>query len=339
MRARILLLFGLLVAANAAAWAAAFLAFAGQPLLLGTALLAWSFGLRHAVDADHIAAIDNVTRKLRQDGRRPLTVGLFFALGHSTVVMLAAAAVAATASLLTTRFEDFRAVGGLIGTTVSALFLFAIAAVNLVSFRDTWRVWRPGAPAAPGHIHDTTILAGGLLARLCRPLFGLIRRPWHMFPLGFLFGLGFDTATEVALLGLSAATAAQGAAHGISLWAILVFPALFAAGMALVDTADGVLMLGAYDWAFVKPRRKLAYNLVLTGASVAVAVVVGGLEVLGLLAERFALRGGLWDAIGAVNDNANSLGFAIVGLFALTWGLAFLLGRRADGPEDSTAAD
>jgi len=341
MKARILLLFGLLAAANAAAWAAAFVAFAGQPLLLGTALLAWSFGLRHAVDADHIAAIDNVTRKLRQDGRRPLTVGLFFALGHSTVVMLAAAAVAATASLLTTRFEDFRAVGGLIGTTVSALFLFAIAAVNLVSFRDTWRAWRPGG--ATGHTHDAatldSTLAGGLLARLCRPLFGLIRRPWHMFPLGFLFGLGFDTATEVALLGLSAATAAQGAAQGVSLWAVLVFPALFAAGMALVDTADGVLMLGAYDWAFVKPRRKLAYNLVLTGASVAVAVVVGGLEVLGLLAERFALRGGLWDAIGAVNANANSLGFAIVGLFALTWGLAFLLGRRADASEDSTAAD
>ncbi len=299
MKARLLLLFGLLAAANAAAWAAAFAVFAGQPLLLGTALLAWSFGLRHAVDADHIAAIDNVTRKLRQDGRRPLTVGLFFALGHSTVVMLAALGVAATASLLTTRFESFREIGGLIGTAVSALFLFAIAAVNLVTFRQTWRQWRDGAaPADAAPPFD-----GGLLARICRPLFGLIRRPWHMFPLGFLFGLGFDTATEVSLLGLSA----TGAAQGLSLWAILVFPALFAAGMALVDTADGVLMLGAYDWAFVKPRRKLAYNLVITGASVVVAVLVGGLEL--------------------ADVELGNLGFAIVGFFALVWAAAFAIGR------------
>lgn len=296
LRARLVLLFGFLVLANLAAWGAAFVVFRGQPLLLGTALLAWSFGLRHAVDADHIAAIDNVTRKLRQDGRRPLTVGLYFALGHSTVVLLAAAIVAATAGLLTEKFDAFRHVGGMIGTLVSALFLFAIAAANLVTFRGTWRAWRYGGDPDPA-------FDGGLLARLCGPLFRLIRQPWHMFPLGFLFGLGFDTATEVSLLGLSATSAA----NGLSLWAILVFPVLFAAGMALIDTADGVLMLGAYDWAFVKPRRKLAYNLVLTGTSVAVAVLVGGLELLGV--------------------EIDGLGFAVVGLFALAWLAALALGR------------
>jgi high-affinity nickel-transport protein len=296
MRTRLIILFGLLAAANLAAWAAAFVVFRDQPLLLGTALLAWSFGLRHAVDADHIAAIDNVTRKLRQDGRRPLTVGLFFALGHSTVVMLAAAGVAAFASLLAGRVADLKEIG-FIGTILSALFLFAIAAVNLVTFRQTWRAWRHGGttPAPP--------LDGGLLARICRPLFGLIKQPWHMYPLGFLFGLGFDTATEVSLLGLSA----TGAAQGMPIWAILVFPALFAAGMALVDTADGVLMLGAYDWAFARPRTKLAYNLVITGASVVVAVGVGGLELLGV--------------------ELGNIGFAIVAFFALAWAAAVAITR------------
>jgi high-affinity nickel-transport protein len=308
MRTRLIVLFGLLGAANLAAWGAALMVFRDQPLLLGTALLAWSFGLRHAVDADHIAAIDNVTRKLRQDGRRPLTVGLFFALGHSTVVMLAAGAVAATASLLSTRFEAFRSIGGLVGTLVSALFLFAIAGVNLVTFRQTWRAWRHRSEADPA-------FDGGLLARLCRPLFRLIDRPWHMFPLGFLFGLGFDTATEVSLLGLSATSAAG----GMSLWAILVFPTLFAAGMALVDTADGVLMLGAYDWAFVQPRRKLAYNLVLTGGSVAVALLVGGLELLGI--------------------EVDGLGFVIVGFFALLLLAALALGRNRGLDDRDAPAD
>jgi high-affinity nickel-transport protein len=217
--------------------------------------------------------------------------------------MLAAAAVAATAGLLSTRFEALREIGGMIGTAVSAFFLFAIAAVNLVTFRQTWHAWRHGR--GDGGEADPAF-DGGLLARVCRPLFRLIGRPWHMFPLGFLFGLGFDTATEVALLGLSATSAAG----GLSFWSILVFPALFAAGMALVDTADGVLMLGAYDWAFVKPRRKLAYNLVLTGSSVAVAVLVGGLELLGV--------------------EMGELGFAIVAFFALVWLAALTVARFND---------
>lgn len=317
LRGPLLRIYALLIAANLAAWTWAFLLFQHRPLFLGTALLAYSFGLRHAVDADHIAAIDNVTRKLMQEGKRPVTVGLFFALGHSAVVVLAAAGVAATATLLTTRFEQFRSVGGVIGTTVSALFLFAIATANLFILRAVWRTWRHvrGGGRYVDADFDLLLNSRGLLARLFRPLFRLVTKAWHMFPLGFLFGLGFDTATEVSLLGISATQAAQ----GVSTWSIMVFPALFAAGMSLVDTTDGVLMLGAYDWAFVHPVRKLYYNLTITLVSVVVAFLVGGIEALGLLGAQLDLSGWFWDGIGALNDHFNSLGFVIIGVFIAAW--------------------
>jgi high-affinity nickel-transport protein len=330
-------LFGALILANAAAWAWALVAFGDQPVLLGTALLAWSLGLRHAVDADHIAAIDNVTRKLMQAGRRSVTVGLYFALGHSAVVALVVAGIAAAMPLLSGRFEAFREIGGLIGTLASALFLFAIAIVNLVILRSLWSIYRR-VQAGGTYVEqdlDGVLRNGGLLVRLCRPLFGLITRPWHMLLLGFLFGLGFDTATEVALLGL----AASQAAHGLPLWSIMVFPALFAAGMALVDTADGALMARAYGWAYVKPVRKLYYNLVITSVSVVFAVVVGSVEVFGLLGERLGSSGAFWDMIGRLNDNADSLGFVIIGVFVAIWigAIAFYRHRRRD--EVDAAAD
>ena len=317
LRRRLFSIYGVLLAANLGAWAWALLLFRDQPLLLGTALLAYGFGLRHAVDADHIAAIDNVTRKLMQEGQRPVSVGFFFALGHSTVVALAAAGVAAPATLLSGRFEAFKAIGGTIGTLVSAFFLFAIAAANLVILRGVWRTFRQVRAGGRYAEEDVDLLLNqrGLLARFLRPLFRLISRSWHMYPLGFLFGLGFDTATEVALLGISATQAAQ----GVSIWAIMVFPALFAAGMSLVDTTDGVLMLGAYEWAFVKPMRKLYYNLTITLVSVTVAVLVGGIEVLGLIGDRLALSGPFWDAIAALGDNFNTLGFVIIGVFIAAW--------------------
>jgi high-affinity nickel-transport protein len=321
MQFRIFTLFGLLIAANLAAWAWALLAFGDRPLLLAPAALAWGLGLRHAVDADHIAAIDNATRKLVADGGRPLTVGLFFALGHSAVVTLVVAGVVAVGS--------FGELGSLLGTLVSGLFLLAIAAVNLVILRQTWHAFRHAGPDSDAAPADTA------LVRFCRPLFALIRRPWHMAPLGFLFGLGFDTATEVSLLGLSASQAAQ----GLPLWSILVFPALFAAGMALVDTADGVLMLGAYGWMTINPRRKLAYNLTITGASVLVAVGVGGLELLGLAGERWGLSGRFWDTVGALNEHANALGFAIVAVFALAWLGALAAGRYMALDERDAPAD
>ena len=310
-------LFALLAAANLAAWAWAWTAFHDRPTLLGTALLAWVFGLRHAVDADHIAAIDNVVRKLMQTGQRPQTVGLWFSLGHSTIVVLASLAVAATAAAMQGRLEAAKEIGGVVGTLVSAGFLLAIAAANLVILAGIWRNFRHvrRGGSLDEEAFDALLTGRGLMARLFRPLFRAITKSWHMYPLGFLFGLGFDTATEVGLLGISATQAAQ----GMSPWQAMVFPALFTAGMALVDTADSVLMVGAYGWAFVNPLRKLWYNLTITAASVLVALLIGGIEALGLLGDQLALTGPFWEGVGSLNDSLGSLGFAVVGIFALCW--------------------
>src|SRR5277367_6694611 len=285
VRSRIIAIYGVLLVFNLGAWLWAGIAFRHFPVLFGTALLAYSFGLRHAVDADHIAAIDNVTRKLMQEGKRPVAVGFMFSLGHSTVVLLGSAAIAATALALQHRMDAARHIGGVVGTLVSTLFLFGIAIVYLIVLRSIYRAFarvRGGAPYVEEDF-DLLLADRGFLARLFRPMFAIITRSWHMYPLGLLFGLGFDTATEIGLLGISAAEAAK----GLSLWSILVFPALFAAGMSLIDTTDNILMLGAYGWAFVKPVRKLYYNLTITLVSVVVAVAVGGIESLGLLADQF----------------------------------------------------
>jgi nickel/cobalt transporter (NiCoT) family protein len=317
LRGRVLGIYGFLALFNIAAWAWALIAFRDYPVLLGTSLLAYSFGLRHAVDADHIAAIDNVTRKLMQEGKRPVAVGFFFSLGHSTVVVLASCAVAAAAIALESQFNALENVGGIVGTLVSALFLFAIALANLfilVGVTRTFQRVRRGARLVEEDL-DILLSQRGLLGRLFRPLFRIIGKSWHMYPLGFLFGLGFDTATEIGLLGISAAEAAK----GMSIWAVLVFPALFTAGMSLVDTTDGILMLGAYGWAFVKPIRKLYYNMTITAVSVLVALVIGGIEALGLLGDQLALKGTFWDAIEALNDNFGTLGYVIIAIFALSW--------------------
>ena len=276
---------------NLGAWAWAIIAFHHFPVLLGTAFLAYSFGLRHAVDADHIAAIDNVTRKLMQEGKRPVAVGFMFSLGHSTIVVIGSIAIAATALALQHRIDHVRDIGAILGTLVSTLFLFAIAIANLIILRAVYRTFQSVRRGEPYVDEDFDLLLGsrGFLARLFRPVFRMIRSSWHMYPLGLLFGLGFDTATEIGLLGISAAEASK----GLSLWSILVFPALFAAGMSLIDTTDNILMLGAYGWAFVKPIRKLYYNLTITSVSVIVAFAVGGIEALGLLASQFHLTGSL----------------------------------------------
>jgi high-affinity nickel-transport protein len=317
LRRRVLGLYVLLGLANLAAWAWAGVVFHARPMLLGTALLAYGFGLRHAVDADHIAAIDNVTRKLMQEGKRPLGVGMWFSLGHSAVVVLATAAVAGTAASLAARFDSLKAVGAVVGTSVSAAFLFLIAAMNLVILRAVWRTFRHVRHGGAYAAEDLDLLLNrrGLLARLFRPLFRLVGASWHMAPLGFLFGLGFDTATEVALLGMSAGAAT----NGVSIWSIMVFPALFAAGMSLVDTTDGILMLGAYEWAFIRPLRKLYYNLSITLVSVVIAVLVGGVETLGLIGDRFGLSGWFWDGVNTLNARFDGLGFIVVGIFIATW--------------------
>ncbi len=325
LRRRVIGIYGFLAVFNIGAWIWAFVAFHGHTLLLGTGLLAYGFGLRHAVDADHIAAIDNVTRKLMQDGQRPVTIGFFFAIGHSIVVLAVAAAVAATAAALQSRFEAWKDLGGVISTSVSALFLFLIAAMNIVILRGVWRAFNNVRHGKPYNDEDLDLLLNnrGLLARLFRPMFRIVSNPVWMLPLGFLFGLGFDTATEVSLLGISASQAAQ----GLSIWVVLVFPVLFAAGMSLVDTTDGVLMLGAYDWAFVRPIRKLYYNLTITLVSVIVAVLIGGIEALGLIADKLTLKGAFWDMIGKLNDNFNNLGFIIIGVFIVAWGVSFVVYR------------
>jgi nickel/cobalt transporter (NiCoT) family protein len=330
LRARVIAIYAILLAFNLGAWIWAVLAFRHYPLLLGTALLAYSFGLRHAVDADHIAAIDNVTRKLMQDGKRPVAVGFMFSLGHSTIVVLGAAAIAGTAIALQRHLNAVKSIGGVIGTLVSASFLLAIAIANLIILRSIYQAFLRVRRGEPYTEEDFDLLLGnrGFLARLFRPVFEMIRRSWHMYPLGILFGLGFDTTTEIGVLGVSAAEGSK----GLSFWSILVFPILFAAGMCLIDTTDNILMLGAYGWAFVKPVRKLYYNLTITTVSVIVALVVGGIETLGLLGDHFHLQGRFWEGIAALNDNFGTLGYLIVGLFLVTWiiSIAVYKWRRFD---------
>src|SRR5580658_10078696 len=337
IRGKVVAVYLLLFISNAAAWLWAVVAFHNYPMLLGTAALAYSFGLRHAFDADHIAAIDNVTRKLMQEGRRPVGVGLFFSLGHSTIVVALTIAIAITATALQDRFEAFKSFGGIVGTLVSALFLFAIAIANIIVLISVWRTFQTVKRGGRFVEEDLDLMLAnrGLLGRLFRRFFRLIERSWQMFPLGVLFGLGFDTATEVGLLGVSATQASQ----GLSIWSILVFPALFTAAMTLIDTTDSILMLGAYGWAFIKPIRKLYYNLTITAVSVIVAVIVGGLETLNLVGDQLGLigGGGFWGAIGSINDNFGTLGFIIVGIFVLSWLISFLV-YRAKGYDEIEVA-
>jgi len=325
LRRRIISIYALLVGANVLIWGWAFAALHDSPILLGTALLAYAFGLRHAVDADHIAAIDNVTRKLMQEGKRPVAVGFFFSLGHSTVVIAMSVAVAFAASAIQSRFDTFKAIGGVISTSASAFFLFAIAIMNILIFVAVFRTFRAVKRGERFIEEDMDMLLNkrGLLARLFRPLFRMVGRSWHMLAIGFLFGLGFDTATEVALFGISAAQASK----GLSLGTALVFPALFTAGMSLVDTSDGILMLGAYGWAFMKPIRKLFYNMSITLVSVLVAVVIGGIETLGLIADQLNLQGAFWASVGALNDNFGMLGYIIIGFFVASWLISAIIYR------------
>jgi high-affinity nickel-transport protein len=317
LRGKIIGIYAVLIGANVLAWIWALLAFHDYPLLVGTAFLAYAFGLRHAVDADHIAAIDNVTRKLMQEDKRPVAAGLFFSLGHSTVVVLASAGIALATGAFEGRFDTLKLIGGVIGTLVSVVFLLLVAAANLVILLSVYRTFRQvrrGGAFVEEELNHL-LAQRGLLGRLFRPMFRLVARSWHMYPIGFLFGLGFDTATEIGLLGISAAEASK----GLPIWSIMAFPALFTAGMSLIDTTDGVLMLGAYGWAFAKPIRKLYYNLTITFVSVLVALLIGGIEALGLVAEQFRLQGPFWRLIDALNDNFGSLGYLIIAIFVASW--------------------
>ena len=322
---KIAAIYLLLFAANAAVWTWAFIALSGHPTLLGTAMLAYVLGLRHAVDADHIAAIDNVVRKLMQEGKRPVSAGLFFSLGHSLVVAIAVAVIVGTAFALQGRMHPFKVIGSVIGTGTSAFFLLAIAAVNLIILRGVWRSFQRArrGEAVAEHELDQLLSGRGLLARIFRPLFRMVTRSWHMFAIGFLFGLGFDTATEITLFTVAGSQASDGMSFG----AVMIFPALFAAGMTLVDTSDSVLMVGAYGWAFLNPIRKIWYNLTITAISALVAMLIGGIEALGLLASKLELAGGFWEMVGRLNSGLAGFGYVVIAIFVASWIVSLLIYR------------
>ena len=339
VKGRIVSLYALLIGFNVGAWIWALMAFHDYPVLLGTAFLAYTFGLRHAVDADHIAAIDNVTRKLMQQGKRPVAVGFFFSLGHSTIVFGLSVAIALTSVAIKNRFDSFESIGGIIGTSVSAFFLLAIAVANIIILVSVYRTFQNVKCGGQFVDEDLNLILGnrGFFGRIFRNLFRLIEHSWQMYLVGFLFGLGFDTATEVGLLGISATEAAK----GLSIWSILVFPTLFTAGMALIDSTDSILMLAAYGWAFVKPIRKLYYNMTITFVSVLVALLVGGIEVLGLIGDHLKFHGAAWDMIGSLNNNFGVIGFGIIGVFVLSWAVSIIIYRmnRYDEIEVNTNID
>lgn len=324
LKTKIFGIYSLLIIYNVVVWLWAFSAYHAYPLLLSTAFLAYTFGLRHAVDADHIAAIDNVTRKLMQDGKRPISAGLFFSFGHSTIVIIASVIVAlTTSSLLKQDVLGFGTIGGIIGTSVSAVFLILIAILNIIILYSTFCIFRRVMKG--GHYDEEAFNSlskkRGILARRFDLFFKIITRSWQMYFLGFLFGLGFDTATEIALLSITASQAL----NELSIWSILIFPALFTAGMTLIDTTDCILMVGAYGWAFIKPIRKLYYNMTITFVSVVVALLIGSLEVLGLIANNLNVSGAGWDFVRDINSHYDKIGYIIIFIFLTSWLLSVLI--------------
>jgi high-affinity nickel-transport protein len=288
---------------------------------VGTGVTAYTLGLRHAFDADHIAAIDNTTRKLMAEGKRPMSVGFFFSLGHSTIVFMLAFLFAIGAKALGGQVQNDNSqlhnLTGWIGAGVSGTFLYIIAALNVVILWGVVKVFRE---MRNGHYDEAQLErqleTRGLMNRLLGRFARTVTKPWQMYPIGVLFGLGFDTATEVALLFLAAGAAGA----GLPFYAILCLPILFAAGMSLLDTIDGSFMNFAYGWAFSKPVRKVFYNITITGLSVVVALVIGTIELAGLFASKLEARGPLWEWVEAID--INELGFIIVGVFVATWAIA-----------------
>jgi high-affinity nickel-transport protein len=321
LKRRLVIIYALLIGFNIAVWAALLLSSVKYGLLLGLAPVAYGFGLRHAVDPDHIAAIDNTTRKLMQDGKRPVAVGFFFSLGHSTVVFCLSVLVALSAAFVRTNLPEMKSAGAVIGTSISGMFLLVIATINIIVLVDIYRTWRKvvRGGAYDDQSLDEYLSRRGLLARLFRPMLNVVGNSWNMYPIGLLFGLGFDTATEVGILGMSA-TAGAG---NMPVWFILLLPLLFVAGMSLADTTDGVAMLGAYGWAYVRPVRKLYYNLNLTLMSVIIALFIGGVEVLQVIGAETGASGGVWQ--WAINLPFGVMGFYIVGIFLGSWTISMLV--------------
>jgi nickel/cobalt transporter (NiCoT) family protein len=295
-----------------------------DPALAGLGTLAYTFGLRHAFDADHIAAIDNTTRKFLADGKRSLGTGFFFSLGHSTVVFALVGGLAVAAGTIGAAIPAFQSYGGTVGASVSGVFLLAIGLLNLAVLLDIVRIFREMKSGS----YDEARLEARLLDRGFMNRFfigrvaGRVRESWHMYPLGLLFGLGFDTATEVGLLALAAGVAT----HHVPFLAVISLPILFAAGMCLMDTIDGAFMSQAYGWAFANPIRRIYYNITVTALSVAAALAIGGIEVLQVMSHKLSLHGGVWDWLNGLDFG--SLGYAIVAMFFVTWLVSVVVWKR-----------
>ena len=310
--------FGFVAALHALGWALYLYYMARYPALVGLGFVAYVFGLRHAFDADHIAAVDDTVRYLLQKGRCPLGVGFFFSLGHSTVVLGLAIAVALASGAIRRHLPGLQDLGATLGASVAGVFLWVIGILNLFVLLDLAKIWRRARAGTHNHAHLEALLGRrGFLNRLLGGrLQRLMNHSWQMYPLGVLFGLGFDTASEIGLLAMTAGAVAG----GLPAPAILSLPVLFAAGMSLMDTADGVLMCKAYDWAFLNPVRKIFYNLTTTGLSVAVALIIGTIELMQVLVNTLGLRGTVYDAIARLDFGV--LGYLIVAMFLIAWALS-----------------
>ena len=311
-------LYGFIVALHLVGWGLFLYYSAHYPALIGLGFVAYMFGLRHAFDADHIAAIDDTVRYMLQKGKEPLGVGFFFSLGHSTIVLALAIGITFAAAAVKADLPAMQNVGGLIGASVSGTFLWIIGIINLLVLLDILKVWGQAKTGKHSHQHLEELLGKrGFINRL----FGgrlqkLINYSWQMYPVGFLFGLGFDTASEVGLLAMTAAASAA-----LPVPAALSLPILFAAGMSLMDTTDGVLMCKAYNWAFINPLRKIFYNITTTSLAVGVALVIGTIELVQVLISMLSLKGPVFNYIGGLDFGA--FGYVIVGLFIFAWGMSF----------------
>ncbi len=351
---RLLAMFGFIAALHVIGWGL-FVHYNSIPLIhntrgtdnklvyAGAGALAYTLGLRHAFDADHISAVDDTTRYLLQKGKKPLAVGFFFSLGHSSVVFAFVTAIAIIASKATGFQQAFQGTGGIIGTAVSGLFLYLIAGLNFAVLRGIMKVWREAKRGEHSVEHfDLLLSQRGFMNRIFKGRYNkFISESWQMYPVGLLFGLGFDTASQVGLIAIAGTTAIAG---GLPPLAIIALPIIFAAGMSLMDTVDGVFMAKAYNWAFVNPVRKIYYNITTTGLSIFVAFVIGTIELLSLLSDQIGLTGQPWDFIGSIDINL--AGRIIVGIFfvvwigaILNWKLRHLDERYGTGSEHVDAVD
>ena len=303
------------------------LSLGGQTFGIGLGITAYTLGMRHAFDVDHIAAIDNTTRKLMEEKSRPVSVGFWFSLGHSTIVFAMCVALAlgirTLASQVSNDSSTLHDVTGIVGVSVSGTFLIALGVINLFILVGIVKIFRRmRSEAYDEETLEDLLQHRGFMNRILRRVMVAVRKPWHMYPVGVLFGFGFDTATEISLLVL----ASTGAAFVLPWYAILCLPILFMAGMCLFDTMDGSFMNFAYGWAFSQPVRKVYYNITITSLSVIVAVLIGGIELLGLLADKFELTGGVWNLVGAAGGFQYT-GYLVVGVFVATWAVSLLIWR------------